>query len=151
MYIIILQTIAANLGSTLTPMGDPQNIYLYAYYQINFTDFLLMTLPITVMGGGIILMTTIILMPKKEVQLNITTPKVDLKKLAIYVIILLSALFSILRIVPLLYTFIITIVLGLIFTRHLFKRVDWYLLLTFIFFNYYWKSISNVFDSIFFI
>jgi len=96
-------------------------------------------------------MTTIILMPKKEVQLNITTPKVDLKKLAIYVIILLSALFSILRIVPLLYTFIITIVLGLIFTRHLFKRVDWYLLLTFIFFNYYWKSISNVFDSIFFI
>lgn len=131
-YVIILQTIAANMGSALTPMGDPQNIYLYEYYQIPFNDFLGMTLPITIIGGILIIISTIILMPKKVVELNITTPKVDLKKLGIYSLILLNALFSILRIIPLLYTFIITIVLGLIFARHLFKRVDWYLLLTFV-------------------
>ncbi len=131
-YIIILQTIAANMGSALTPMGDPQNIYLYAFYQIPFNTFLCMTLPVTIIGGILIVITTIILMPKKAVELNITTPKVDLKSLGIYSLILLNALFSILRIIPLLYTFIITIVLGLIFARHLFKRVDWYLLLTFI-------------------
>jgi Na+/H+ antiporter NhaD/arsenite permease-like protein len=131
-YVIILQTIAANMGSALTPMGDPQNIYLYEYYQIPFNDFLGMTLPITIIGGILIIISTIILMPKKVVELNITTPKVDLKKLGIYSLILLNALFSILRIIPLLYTFIITIVLGLIFARPLFKRVDWYLLLTFV-------------------
>ena len=27
--IIVLQTIAANLGSMLTPIGNPQNLYLY--------------------------------------------------------------------------------------------------------------------------
>jgi Na+/H+ antiporter NhaD/arsenite permease-like protein len=130
--IIILQTIAANLGSALTPMGDPQNIYLYAYYQISFLDFMRMTLPVTIIGGLLITITTIILMPKAVVELNITTPKVNLKSLAIYGLILLNALFSILRIVPLIYTLIVTLILGLIFARHLFKRVDWYLLLTFV-------------------
>jgi Na+/H+ antiporter NhaD/arsenite permease-like protein len=131
-YIIALQTIAANLGSALTPMGDPQNIYLYAFYQIDFSVFLAMTLPVTVIGGILITATTILLMPKKKVELNITTPRVNLKSLGIYSLILLNALLSILRVVPLLYTFIITMILGLIFARHLFKRVDWYLLLTFV-------------------
>lgn len=131
-YIIILQTIAANMGSALTPMGDPQNIYLYAYYQLPFSTFLDMTLPITIIGGILVTLATIILMPRKVVELNVTTPKVDLKSLFIYSLILINALFSILRIVPLLFTFIITIVMGLLFARHLFKRVDWHLLLTFI-------------------
>jgi Na+/H+ antiporter NhaD/arsenite permease-like protein len=131
-YIIALQTIAANLGSALTPMGDPQNIYLYAFYQIDFSNFIQMTLPVTVIGGILITVTTIVLMPKKVVELNITTPKVNLKSLGIYSLILLNALLSILRVMPLIYTFIITMILGLIFARHLFKRVDWYLLLTFV-------------------
>ena len=29
--VIVLQTIAANLGSMLTPIGNPQNLYLYIY------------------------------------------------------------------------------------------------------------------------
>ena len=27
--VVVLQTIAANLGSMLTPIGNPQNLYLY--------------------------------------------------------------------------------------------------------------------------
>ena len=30
--VIVLQTVAANLGSILTPVGNPQNLYLYAHY-----------------------------------------------------------------------------------------------------------------------
>lgn len=129
---IILQTIAANLGSALTPMGDPQNIYLYAHYQLGFSEFIGMTLPITIMGGVLIIVTTILVFPKQNVVHNIKEPKVDIKKLFWYLLILLNALLSILKVMPLLYTFIITVVLGLIFARHLFKRVDWYLLLTFL-------------------
>ncbi|MDD3712384.1 MAG: SLC13 family permease [Candidatus Izemoplasmatales bacterium] len=129
---IILQTIAANLGSALTPMGDPQNIYLYAHYQLGFSEFIGMTLPITIMGGVLIILTTILVFPKQNVVHNIKEPKVDVKKLFWYLLILLNALLSILKVMPLLYTFIITVVLGLIFARHLFKRVDWYLLLTFL-------------------
>lgn len=49
--IVILQTIAANIGSSLTPIGNPQNLYLFSYYQMNFTDFMIAVLPIVLVGG----------------------------------------------------------------------------------------------------
>lgn len=36
---IILQTIAANLGSSLTPMGNPQNLFIYSYYGLKPVPF----------------------------------------------------------------------------------------------------------------
>ena len=32
--VIVLQTLAANLGSMCTPVGNPQNLYLYFYYAM---------------------------------------------------------------------------------------------------------------------
>ena len=37
--IIILQTLAANLGSMLTPPGNPQNLFLYAHYAYTAGSF----------------------------------------------------------------------------------------------------------------
>ncbi|HVH95657.1 MAG TPA: SLC13 family permease, partial [Bacillus sp. (in: firmicutes)] len=34
METVILQTIAANIGSSLTPMGNPQNLFIYSHYGI---------------------------------------------------------------------------------------------------------------------
>ena len=36
---LVLQTIAANLGSMATPVGNPQNLFLYAAYQLSAGDF----------------------------------------------------------------------------------------------------------------
>ena len=130
--IIILQTIAANMGSALTPMGDPQNIYLYAYYDIPFQAFIMVTLPITVMGFILVSSTALIKIPKISCELNIVAPTVNFKKLFLYSLILVNALLSVLRIVPEFYTLGITIILTLIYGRHLLKRVDYTLLLTFI-------------------
>lgn len=32
MKIVILETLAVNIGSSLTPMGNPQNLYLYSFF-----------------------------------------------------------------------------------------------------------------------
>lgn len=37
--IIVWQTLAANLGSMLTPMGNPQNLFLYARYNFDIIAF----------------------------------------------------------------------------------------------------------------
>ena len=42
---VVLQTLAANLGSTLTPMGNPQNLYLYNLSGMGFGDVVLTMLP----------------------------------------------------------------------------------------------------------
>ncbi len=36
---VVLQTVAANLGSMLTPMGNPQNLYLYNKSGMGFGEF----------------------------------------------------------------------------------------------------------------
>ncbi|MBQ2084342.1 MAG: anion permease, partial [Firmicutes bacterium] len=38
--VVVLQTVAANLGSMLTPVGNPQNLYLYSYYGLGMGEFL---------------------------------------------------------------------------------------------------------------
>lgn len=43
--IVALQTAAANLGSMLTPVGNPQNLFLYSRYGFTMGQFLLLTLP----------------------------------------------------------------------------------------------------------
>ena len=39
-----LQTVAANLGSMVTPMGNPQNLFLYSFYNFSTKEFFSITL-----------------------------------------------------------------------------------------------------------
>lgn len=50
MYIIVMETIAANIGSMLTPIGNPQNLYVYSFYNMEITSFLGITAPICIIG-----------------------------------------------------------------------------------------------------
>ena len=45
--VVAMQTIAANLGSMLTPIGNPQNLYLYGKATMNFANFIVFMLPYT--------------------------------------------------------------------------------------------------------
>lgn len=47
---VVWETMAANLGSMLFPMGNPQNLFLYFHYRMGFLPFLGMTLPYTVLS-----------------------------------------------------------------------------------------------------
>lgn len=44
-FVLVMQTIGANLGSMLTPVGNPQNLYLYNISNTSIVDFLMLTLP----------------------------------------------------------------------------------------------------------
>lgn len=50
--LVVLQTVAANLGSMLTPMGNPQNLYLYARSGMGMGEFCLLMLPYVLLSGG---------------------------------------------------------------------------------------------------
>ena len=44
---VVWETMAANLGSMLFPMGNPQNLFLYFHYHMEILPFLGITLPYT--------------------------------------------------------------------------------------------------------
>ena len=50
--VVALQTLAANLGSMLTPLGNPQNLYLYRLSGLRLSAFLTLMLPYVLLSGG---------------------------------------------------------------------------------------------------
>ena len=48
LHIVVLETLAANLGSCITPMGNPQNLYLFSYYGFSALEFFALTAKIAV-------------------------------------------------------------------------------------------------------
>ena len=49
--LVALQTLAANLGSMLTPMGNPQNLYLYSRSGMGFGELCAVMLPYVLLSG----------------------------------------------------------------------------------------------------
>lgn len=48
--VITFQTVAANLGSMMTPIGNPQNLYLYGLSDMKVGEFILLMLPYTMLA-----------------------------------------------------------------------------------------------------
>ena len=82
-HIIVLQTVAANLGSMLTPVGNPQNLFLYSFYNLSIREFLLTMLPFYTLSL-IIISGACFLLSNKPNQFNIgKAPEIQKGSLAL--------------------------------------------------------------------
>lgn len=139
-YVIVMQTVAANLGSMLTPVGNPQNLYLYTYYKVGGTEFLWITLPITV--GAFLLISVISFFIKAdniyvpyEQEGNMTTDpsKIQKKYSTIsYFILFILCLGTVLHFIDYRITLILVILFILFLDKSIFRNIDYSLLLTFV-------------------
>ncbi len=136
--VIVLQTIAANLGSMLTPVGNPQNLYLYTVSGIAVGAFFRITLPFVALS--FLLLTLICFLQGNEpltaqpqtAQAAWTgAEKRQLFGLAVLFFLCLLAVFRILPVLPLL---ALVLAWFLLFQREILKEVDYCLLFTFVFF-----------------
>lgn len=64
---VVLITIAANLGSSVTPFGNPQNLFLFLFYNFNIINFLKITLPLGIISF-VLLSATLIFIEKKNLK-----------------------------------------------------------------------------------
>lgn len=64
-FTFIMQNIAANLGGMVTPFGNPQNLYLYAFYNIDTLEFVQIMMPIFLTSMALILGICFFVKPKK--------------------------------------------------------------------------------------
>lgn len=130
--IIVFETIAANIGSSLTPFGNPQNLYLYSRYRICLSSFLAVIAPVAVFGMFILFILSLSL-NNKSININVQIIKTSSnKKVFMYIILFILTLLSILRVLDYRIITIFVFINVLIFDIELFKSVDYYLLGTFI-------------------
>ena len=142
--IVVFQTLAANLGSSFTPMGNPQNLFIYSFYNLSPIDFFKITLPIVILA--VLFLVLLVFKDKKmNLSLDLEDVKIDNKR-DIYLFggLFLIILLSVFHGIDYKVTFLITVVMVLILNKKLFSQVDYSLLITFIGFFIFVGNISTM-------
>ncbi len=144
-YVITLQTVAANLGSMLTPMGNPQNLYLYSYFGLGAAEFFKITLPIVGVSALMLVLCTL-LIKNRQMEVGFAEKAVvhDKKRLALYLVLFAVCLLAVLKLIHYGVAFIIVLAAVLIADRSLLRRVDYALLLTFVCFFLFVGNLGRI-------
>ncbi len=147
--VVVLQTIAANLGSMLTPIGNPQNLYLYGKAGLSLGEFVLLMLPYAAVALAVILVWSIIQSRAYHGPVQVSfTERAEISgsniHLAVYAVLFVLALLTVARVVPYGVTLGITIAALLVMDRSIFGRVDYSLLLTFVGFFIFIGNIGRI-------
>lgn len=144
-YVISLQTIAANIGSMLTPIGNPQNIYLWAYYKIPAFEFFTIT-SMTVITAFLVLaiLSFVISDSSIHVEFPEKIDKLPVKSMIAYGIMFAACISTVFGILNYAICFAIVILIVLLTDRKLLLMVDYGLLLTFIGFFIFLGNIGSL-------
>ena len=140
--VVVMQTIAANLGSMLTPIGNPQNLYLYGKAGMNLMEFIGFMLPYTVITF-VLLVGWCLMFPykcEKAVSFKLeerTRLSAYRKELVIYGILFIMCLLTVAHILPYGVTFVLVCAVVWWVDKSALGKVDYTLLLTYVFFVRY--------------
>ncbi|MFU0825473.1 SLC13 family permease [Clostridium sp.] len=136
--IIIFQTLAANIGSSLTPMGNPQNLFLFSYYKLKAGAFFKITAPLVAIGA---IWLFLINLRNKNISLDFQLnhiPIKDKKRAVIYGVLFFIIIMSVFNVIDYKLVSALTIIVVFFLDRELIMKVDYFLLITFIgFFLFY--------------
>lgn len=132
-YVVTLQTIAANLGSMLTPIGNPQNLFLYSLYQMTLGDFLYTMGPVTI-SSAILLALGLQRLPTDFVTVPaVAQPTMTRKEQLLFGTFFLACIASVLRLFSPWYVCICLLPVLLLRYRSVLRAVDYKLLFLFVF------------------
>ncbi|MBQ8804431.1 MAG: anion permease [Tyzzerella sp.] len=135
--VVVMQTIAANLGSMLTPIGNPQNLYLYGKTTMNFGEFIFFMLPYTVVSFLVLAVWCLFFKYKGEkkviLELHALTSLGTYKKqLIVYGLLFVLCLLTVAHVVPYLATLLIVLLVVVFMDKGVLGKVDYALLFTFV-------------------
>jgi len=142
--VVVLQTVAANLGSMLLPVGNPQNLYIQSHYDLTAGQFLKTTAPV----WGVSLFAVVLLcllIPKRTVSVEAgEKPDLIRKDLAVYLVLFVVCLMTVCRILSWQVMTIIVLVLLAGYNRRLLLSADFMLLLTFVCFFVFSGNMARI-------
>ena len=143
-YLFILQNISANLGGMLTPFGNPQNLYLYSYFNIPTDEFCLIMLPPFLLAISMLAIACLFVKNEKLVITEEFPEKLHKKKTVLYLVLFAASLLIVFRILPYIIGLLIIPVILFIVDRDSLKMVDYPLLGTFFFFFIFAGNLSRM-------
>lgn len=145
-FVVTLMTIAANLGSMMTPVGNPQNLYLYSTSGMALIDFILLMLPYTLMSAFILIACICIYYrptPVSGCRFD-ENNSINWKKVTYYLILFVLCLLCVVDVLSVKLLFVIVFFAVALENRSLLKEVDYSLLATFVCFFVFTGNIGRI-------
>ena len=143
-YLFILQNISANLGGMLTPFGNPQNLYLYSYFNIPTGEFCLVMLAPFLLAISLLFLACV---PIKPIKLTISEEfpeKLNMRKTVLYLVLFAASLLIVFRVVPYMIGLVIIPIVIWFVDKDALKMIDYPLLGTFFFFFIFAGNLSRI-------
>ena len=143
-FTYIMQNIAANLGGMLTPFGNPQNLYLYSYFEIPVGEFMgIMAFPFVI---AVILITLCCLIFVKPEPLQMPPEPIRLPagRTVLYLLLFALSIAIVFRGIPYQIGLVVIPLVLLFADRKALKDVDYPLLLTFVFFFIFAGNMARI-------
>ncbi|MBD5469139.1 MAG: citrate transporter [Lachnospiraceae bacterium] len=154
--IVAMQTIAANLGSMLTPIGNPQNLYLYSKSGMSIGSFMLLMLPYALLSLALLVLWGMVLGKRcsgewKGGSCGIAGQekepfclKTVLAPLAVYLCLFLLCLLTVIHVLPWQVVTGIVLAAVLVMDRRILGKADYSLLLTFVGFFIFIGNVGRI-------
>lgn len=143
-FTFIMQNIAANLGGMLTPFGNPQNLYIYTFFEIPTFEFMKIMAPPFVLSVAIITVCCLIFVKPEPLEVEDEKIQLPVKRTILYLALFIFAIAIVFRGIPY-QAGLVIIPLVLIFAdRDALKKVDYPLLLTFVFFFIFSGNMARI-------
>ena len=140
-HTLVLETLAANLGSMLTPIGNPQNLYLYSQYDLSMA-------PYTGLSLALLVVLTLVLVPGGAASLSegSTFHSFHRKTFFVYATLFLLCLLSVARVLDWRVLLVAVLAVVVFENYRLLRMVDYSLLLTFVFFFVFIGNVGSLAD-----
>ena len=144
-WIVVLQTLAANLGSMATPIGNPQNLFLYSFFELSPGEFFFFFQPPELISLVLVALLCLRL-PAETLHVQFSSPLQPLprKRLLLFGALLVLCLFTVFRVIPWYITLAVTAAALAFFARELFAKIDYALLATFVFFFIFAGNLGEI-------
>lgn len=142
--LVILEALAANAGSALTPFGNPQNLFIYWFYDVRAEAFIISIAPFSLVFLVLLVLASLLISTSNNKVLKPETAKIKYQ-VFIYGALLLTVILAVLHILPVQVAFIV-IIYAIIFDRNS-LRIDYALLLTFACFFGLAENMQSIFAA----
>ncbi len=143
-FTFIMQNIASNLGGMLVPIGNPQNLYIFSFYEMSLLEFLkIMILPTLIAFVLILIVCMFIKKDKLEFQ-DDYDKKINKRSLIILLVLFVLVLLSVLRVIPYWISLIVVTIAMIFVDRKAFLGVDYTIPLIFFVFFIFSGNLSRI-------
>ena len=133
-FTFIIQNIAANLGGMLTPIGNPQNLYLYSKFNIPDGEFVNIMFPPSLLAIALITFCCLVFVKNESLEIEEGEVNLPVGRVAVYLLLFAIAIMMVFRFMPFWIGLIIIVIALLFLDRRALLQVDYGLLFTFVFF-----------------